>query len=186
MNLKINLMHKISDWIKVSQTLIIFLCTFNTVFALPSDNQAAIEMRSGSADISQETHRGVYLGNVELDQGSTHIRAAKAITEGNKQNQLTKAIISGDKEHLAHYWVMQSLDKPELHAYADTIYYLPQQHLIKLVGHAKVIQGNNSFSAPIICYDILHQHVTSEHANNARTVIIFHPDKKIIQLQILR
>ncbi|MDP3704547.1 MAG: lipopolysaccharide transport periplasmic protein LptA [Legionellaceae bacterium] len=146
-------------------------------FALPEDSQAVLEMHAGSADINQETHRGIFIGNVELDQGTTHIRAVKAITESNAKNQLTKAIIRGDTEHQAHYSVLVALDKPLLHAYADTIYYYPGKHTIKLIGHAHVEQGNNSFSAPIICYDTLHQHVTSEQKDNERTLIIFHPDR---------
>jgi len=162
------------------QTLVLVMiccCPITATFALPEDNQAVLEMRAGSADINQETHQGEFLNHVELDQGTTHIRAAKAITESNAKNQLVKAVISGDTKQQAHYWVLVAVNKPMLHAYADTIYYYPEKHLIQLVGHAHVEQGTNSFSAPIINYDTLHQHVTSEQKNNERTVIIFHPEK---------
>lgn len=146
-------------------------------FALPEDSKAVLEMHAGSADINQQTHQGTYLNQVELDQGTTHIRALKAITESNEKNQLTKAIIIGDQKNPAHYWAMIANNKPELHAYAETIEYYPEQHLIKLIGQARIEQGKNSFSAPIICYDTLKQHITSEQKENERTVIIFYPEK---------
>lgn len=172
-------MNRIMANIKITFLLFyLIFCSSSSSFALPEDSQATLEMHAGSADINQETHRGVFKDQVELDQGTTHIRAVKAITESNTKNQLTKAVIIGDAEHQAHYWVLIALDKPLLHAYADTIYYYPDKHLIKLVGHAHVEQGNNSFSAPLICYDTLRQHVTSEPKDNERTLIIFHPEKK--------
>lgn len=147
-------------------------------FALPEDSQAVLEMHSGSADMNQATHRGVFLDHVALDQGTTHIRALKAMTKSNEKNQLTEAIIIGNTEHPAHYWVLMAAEKPILHAYADTMYYYPAKHVIKLVGHAHLEQGKNSFSAPIICYDTLHHHALSEQKNNERTVIVFHPETR--------
>ena len=144
-------------------------------FALPSDRTQIMQMHAGSADLDQQTHRGIYLDDVHLDQGTTHIRAAKAITEGNAKNQLVKAIIKGNKEAQAHYWTINEANKPPLHAYADTIYYYPERHLIDLVGNARVEQGDDSFTAPKISYDILHQHVISKSDGKGRTSIIIHP-----------
>ncbi len=146
-------------------------------YALPDDRQEVMQLNADSADLSQEAHKGVYTGNVELDQGSTHVRAAVAITEGNEKNQLVKAIAKGNKNEQAHYWSIPEKDKPEIHAYADTIYYFPERHLIELVGNAKIEQGENSFMAPKISYDTEKQHVITEKQGDARTTIIFHPEK---------
>ena len=156
--------------------ILLFLIA-NHCFALPDDRLKVTQLQAGSADLNQQTHRGVYLGNVQLDQGTTHIRATRAITEGNAKNQLVKAVIKGNQTTQAHYWTLTAADKPPLHAYADTIYYYPERHIIELIGHAKVEQGDDSFAAPEISYDTLHQHIISNKDGKNRTMIIIHPGK---------
>ena len=162
-------------WARVALSTLL-LCSTSS-FALPDDRNQIIELRAGSADINQQTHQGIYLHDVQLDQGSTHLRAHKAVTTGNDKNQLIVAIIEGNQNAQAHYWTTPAADKPAMHAYADTIHYYPARHLIELIGHARVEQANNSFSAPKIKYDTQAQHVVSQAAGNGRTTIIFHPEK---------
>lgn len=160
---------------------LLFLCLMTIchfVFALPEDREKRMELSADSADITQIAHHGEYIGHVELDQGSTHLRAAKAITEGDKRNKLVLAVAEGNKKEQAHCWTLTAVDKPPLHAYADIIRYLPEQHTIELIGNAKVIQGDNSFSAHKIIYDTVKQHVISKSDGKTRTTIIFHPEKK--------
>ena len=153
------------------------LFSSNPCFALPDDREQVLQVNAGSADINQQTHQGIYLDDVELDQGSTHIRSAKATTTGDEKNKLILAVIKGNKKSQAHYWTLTALDKPPLHAYADTIHYYPDRHLIELIGHARVEQGAHSFSAHKISYDTLAEHVMSESDGHTRTTIIFHPEK---------
>ena len=156
-----------------------FLLLFNShlALALPDDRLQTMALHANSAELDHQLHRGIYLGDVEMQQGSTHVRAAKAITQGNTKNQLIQAIILGDHHAQAHYWVTPEKDKPPVHAYADTIHYYPERHLIELIGHARVEQGNNSFSAYKITYDMIHQQVISSRDAHQRTSIIIHPEK---------
>ncbi|WP_028374440.1 lipopolysaccharide transport periplasmic protein LptA [Legionella lansingensis] len=147
-------------------------------FAMPDDREKVAELSADSADLNQQTHRGEYIGNVEFDQGTTHLRAAKAITEGNQQNKLILAVALGDKNAQAHYWTQTAADKPLVHAYADMIRYYPERHLIELIGNARVIQGDNSFSGPKISYDTEKQHVISKADGEKRINIVIHPEKK--------
>ena len=144
-------------------------------------NNQPLEVRADRADINQSKHIGVYSGAVEFDQGDTHIRADHAVTKTDKNNKLTEATIYGNSKNQAHYWSQPSADKPILHAYADTITYLPNSDNIELIGNAKVQQGNNSFSAPHIIYNIKKQHVVSSKSTNdkRRTKIIFYPQRKL-------
>ena len=157
---------------------LLFYCFTNPTFAMPDDRDQIVQLRAGSADINQQTHQGIYRDDVQLDQGTTHIRANEAITTGNEKNQLILASIKGNSSAQAHYWTLPAADKPLMHAYADTINYYPERHLIELMGNARVEQGNNSFAAPKITYDTLAQHVISEASGAARTTIIFHPEKR--------
>lgn len=158
--------------------IVLLVLITNICFALPNDRLQIMQFQANYADINQQSQRGVYIGNVQFDQGTTHIRAARALTEGNAKNQLTKAVIKGNNETQAHYWTLTATDKPPLHAYANIIYYYPARHTIELIGNARVIQGDDSFSAPKICYDTLHQHVISKNNSNNRTTIIIHPGKQ--------
>ena len=155
--------------------LLLFISTYS--FALPEDREQVLHLSADTADLNQEKHQGIYIGDVQLDQGSTHVRAAHAITEGNNQNQLVKALAKGNAKAQAHYWALTAIDKPPIHAYADNIYYYPARHLIELIGNARVEQGENIFSAPTIRYDTLHQHVITKSNGKERTTIIIHPEK---------
>lgn len=155
------------------------LCILSSVsYALPDDKQKPIELKAGIADINQETHLGTYEQQVELDQGSSHLRADHATTYLTTKNQLEKAVVYGNATDQAHFWTLTEMNKPPLHAYADIIRYFPTQHIIELEGNARVIQGSDSYSAPKIRYDTEHQHVVSSSTKEAQTVIIIHPEKK--------
>lgn len=156
--------------------MVLFVLT--PCFALPDDQTKRLKLRANWADINQQTHRGVYRGQIALDQGSSHLRASEAITEVNQKNQLIRAIAKGSKIEQAHFWTHTTIDKPALHAYADVIYYEPARHLITLVGQARIQQGIDSFRAPHIQIDTLHQHVLSKQMKAQGTTIIIHPEKK--------
>lgn len=143
-------------------------------FALESDRHQIMQMRANSADLNHQAHRGIYHGHVEVDQGTTHIRANHAITEWDLKNQLQKATLQGDSKTQAHYWSQLNPDKPLLHAYADTMLYYPKQHLIELLGHARVEQGQDQFAAAYIRYDLEHHHVSSKKMGNEISTITLH------------
>lgn len=157
---------------------LIFLTFTSICFALPDDKLQLLQVKAGSADINQYTHEGTYTQSVELDQGSTHLRADNAITKLNQKNKLTQAVANGSKNSQAHFWTLTDVNKPPLHAYANIIRYFPNKHLIELEGNARVEQGKDSFSAPKITYDTLHKHVVSNASKQGQTIIIIHPEKK--------
>jgi len=164
---------------KAKNYLLIFCLVFTAVgHALPEDKEKVMHVTADSADLSQQNHKGIYTGNVEFIQGTTNLRAANAITQGNQKNQLTLAIANGSKGQQAHYWTETGPNKPPFHAYADTIRYHPLSHLIELIGNAHVEQGKNSLSAAKISYDTIKQHVISQSDGKTRTTIILYPEKK--------
>lgn len=147
--------------------------------ALSTDKLQIMKMTADSADLDQNKHLGTYKGNVEFDQGSTHLRADHAMTWGDAQNHLILAEAYGDKQgKQAHYWTLESEDKPPIHAYANSIKYNPANHKIELLGKARVEQGTNSFAAERIIYDTERQQVISSGNKQQRIVIIYHPEKK--------
>ena len=163
---------------RVNVCLILLLLSATRLsFALPDDKKQILTLTADTADINQETRQGIFVHHVELDQGSTHLRAEHATAEVNLKNQLIKAIAKGDLKEQAHFWTLTDANKPPLHAYANTISYFPDQHLIVLTGKARVEQGTDSFVAPSITYDTLHQPVISKADNTGQTIIMIHPEK---------
>ena len=144
----------------------------HSLLALPEDHQQPLLVRADSVDLNQKKHLGIYIGHVTVDQGSTHIRATKAVTEGDEHNQLVQAVIEGDSKSQAHYWTLQNIDKPELHAYADTMYYYPKSHQILLDGHAYVLQDHNKITASKLYFDTLTQHVKTSYQGAQTTITI--------------
>ena len=154
---------------------IVFL---SSTHALPQDRDEIFYLSSDEADISQSKNKGLFKGHVKIDQGSSHLRSAEAETHGDENNKLVKAIAKGNQQKKAHFWTILTQNQPELHAWADIIYYFPKQNRIELVGNAEVSQGDNTFKAPKIIYDTEKQHILTERQENKRTTITFHPEKK--------
>lgn len=160
--------------------ILLFLLVTGLSYALPSDKNEIIHVDADTADLNQLTHKGTYSGHIHFNQGTTNLHANKAITEGNEKNQLVLAVAKGSTTEQAHFWTQTAVDKPVLHAYANTIRYYAQKHLIALIGNAKVLQGENSFSAPRIYYNTLKQQVISKNNGSHQTQIVFYPEKKKI------
>ena len=157
----------------VNSILILLLLTSNySVYALSTDKEQVMRLMADSADLNQKQHQGTYVGHVELIQGSTNLLAAKAITQVDDKNQIIVAIAHGDNKKQAHYWTITDPKKPPFHAYADLIHYYPARHFIELIGHARVEQGKDSFSAAKISYDTLKQQVLSQGDGKERITII--------------
>jgi lipopolysaccharide export system protein LptA len=165
---------------KKVKLILLVLCTGVTHlgFALSTDNEKVMHVMADSANLNQQDHKGTYIGNVELIQGTSNLQAAKAITLANEKNQLVLAIANGEQGKQAHYWTITDEKKPPLHAYADIIKYYPLRHTIELIGNARVEQGDNSFSAHKISYDTIKKHVISQGNGKQRITIIYHPEKK--------
>lgn len=146
--------------------------------ALPQDRQQVVTISANSADLNRKSGVGVYHGDVEVDQGTTHLRSAAAKTFNDKDNKLKEAIANGSKHIQAHFWSTTELNKPPMHAYADTIKYYPKTHIVVLIGKARVSQGKDSYSAPKIRYNMETMHVVSEPSHKGRIQIVIHPDKE--------
>lgn len=158
--------------------ILILIFLMSPLYALTSDKTEVMHVRADTADLNQKKHLGTYTGHVALTQGTSNIRAAHALTQGDVSNQLTLAIAKGNDGKQAHYWTQTDPNKPPFHAWADTIRYYPLRHLIELVGHAKVQQGDHSMQAAKISYDTVAQHVMTQGDAKNRINIIIHPGQQ--------
>jgi lipopolysaccharide export system protein LptA len=158
----------------VKRCLLLCLCLLASgVFALPTDTHKRLLMQAKTADIKQQKGVATFHGNVQADQGLTHLRAQSAKTFFDKKNHLKLAIAYGSHKLLAHYWTLPHLNRPLLHAYAKTIKYYPSQGKVILIGHARLQQGGNAYRAPEIIYYMKQNRIVSPQHNKGRTTIVF-------------
>jgi len=156
--------------IKLSCLLSALLST--TLHALTEDKQYPVNLQAERISFNQRTHQTRCTNNVRLDQGSTHLRAARAMALIDEHHHLKLAIAKGDHKTQAHAWTTFTLDKPDVHAWADVIRYYPRTERLILLGHARLMQEPNTFLAPKITYDMKNHHVITSTQGTDRTHIV--------------
>lgn len=149
--------------------------------ALSSDQTKKLYIRSKTANINRTTGIGVFIGDVVIDQGTTHVTGDKVITYNDKNNKLKQVTIIGLNGHFAHYKTLTELKKPPLYATARTIKYYPKSHYVILIKDGHIKQGTDSIDGQHLEYDIQKQvlnstAITKTNGKNSRTTIIIQPD----------
>lgn len=102
--------------------------------ALSTDRNQLITIEADHLDIDDMNHISTYQGNVEMRQGSLHIRADKIIFRFNQNNDLQQMDISGLPALFNQLNNQQELIKGS----ADQMIYLQNDSLLKLRSHAKI------------------------------------------------
>lgn len=143
---------------------------------LPADRKQKVYIVSDSCVYNYKSGTSIFNGNVQVDQGSTHLTSDKLITKSNDKNKIQEAIAYGiDK--VAHYRTLPKLEDNEIHALARVIKYYPLTANISLQQDVKVTQGNDSFQGEIIHYNMNDETITVPASKNGRAVLIYDPDK---------
>src|SRR3990167_1429702 len=144
---------------------VLYILHSTKLYALESDRNLPIQCSADSMQLKLKQHRIQCQGNVQITQGTTHVQAAAMIIHSDANNKLISAVAKGNTTQPAHYWTITDTQKPELHAYADVINYLPKHNLIELIGHARIEQDDNKYSAPTIKINSL-THTVISHTNS--------------------
>lgn len=179
----------VSTWQKQYNQFVLILSLLFCLLSLPltsfaeisSDKTAKLFIVSDNAELNKSTGVSVFIGNVKVDHGSTHLTSDKLTTYSNQKNQLIKAVAESTSNELAIYTTLTAANKPPLIAMAKVIQYFPQQHYVILQGQAYVKQGTDTISGPHLEYDIAKQILVTKTLNNGtagRTQIVVQPDGK--------
>ena len=148
-------------------------------WALPSDAQATMYISAKSAQVDKLTGDSVYIGDVKVDRGTTHVTADKLTVHSVNG----KAVLLTAYDHpglLAHYQTQTDVNKPVLDAYALVMKYYPPQHVVELIGSAHVTQGHNQVDGPHLQYDLNNKVlVTVQDDTNApaKTLFVIDPNE---------
>lgn len=142
-----------------------------TANALHSTNKEKLYLQADKLIYLSDNRQAQYLGHVLLNQGQNHLTASKALTTNNTKQELVKAIAKGTSHARVHFWRLSEKKEAPIHAYADTITYLPDVQQIQLEGHASIKQGENVYQSSNILYDIKREEVVSIKRHQKRTHI---------------
>jgi lipopolysaccharide export system protein LptA len=157
--------------------IIILLLTLTSAYALDSDQYQPLQVTSDTATYDRNQHTITYLGNVQAEQGSSHLDGDKVIVYQvpDNTNKIQKIEIFGNP---AHYNTLPAPDKERLYVEALKITYNPNDRTVLLEQQSKVQQAGNIFTGPHIWYDMVNGVVRSlAGPGKQRTVMIIQPEK---------
>jgi lipopolysaccharide export system protein LptA len=154
---------------------VIFLLLPLLAFGLDSDQEQPIQAQADNAKMNYKTGINTYRGNVKITQGSTAITCDVLLTYINKKHQVEKFIATGKQ---VVFQTLTNNNKPPLILKGKTIYYYPQLKLVKAMGNAQITQGNDSYSAPQIIFDLKKEKISSSLSQTERTQITLDPKQE--------
>lgn len=159
--------------VKFTLCLLSLSCAFA---AAPTANQNSlpITVTSDTATVDLNAGTAVYNGNVIANQGTRKLTGnALTITRGNNGN-IQSFMAQGNP---ATTQEKPSADATIATGQAKTIYYLPEQNLVKYVNQAKFTQGGNVFTGDLITYNTATQIVSAPKTKSGTgtTTIIIPP-----------
>lgn len=127
--------------------LIPLLLLFGGVHALESDRNQAIELAADSVDIDEAKGVSVYKGDVDLRQGSIHLRA-DVVTVHQSGRKTSKIVAEGRPVHF-----QQESTKGPVKGEARRVEYEVGSENLILGGDAVLKQGQDTMRSDRIIYD---------------------------------
>jgi lipopolysaccharide export system protein LptA len=124
-----------------------------TATALESDRQQPLFVNADSTGGSLGDGETVLRGNVDIRQGTLHIRADEAAV-AKRDGKVRRVILRGNPAFLEQEIEEQGLVQAE----ADTITYQVRSGLVKLTGNADVRHPQYQISGDTLTYDLDTQH----------------------------
>lgn len=152
--------------------LISLLFITSISWGLKSDSQLPAKFNSDQILFNQKTGVTIFVDNVQMDQGSTHLTADKVTIYKDKNNKIYKVVAEGKQ---AHYTTLPDGETKPLDAYADTIEYYTQEKKAVLDGNAYVVQEPNQLRATHIVYDMANKNITSTATAGSQSVLVLQP-----------
>ena len=144
------------------------------VAALPEDRNQPIQVESDRAVRNEKDGTMVYIGNVELTQGSLLMRADRLEIFNNAKKDVERVIVYGKPAYVEQ---RPSADKPLIKARANTIRYFVIDEKLILEKNASVDQDGSVVTSDTIVYFIKDEVVqaNSEGQQNQRVKVVIPP-----------
>lgn len=149
------------------------LCAPSVGFAVPVDAEQPLHIRAQAAEIDQVNGSAVYLGGVEVRQGTMRVTGER-MTVHYLDARLVRITASGDP---ARYQQSSAGNGGAVRASASHITYLPGKTRIELSGEAQLAQANKAVVGEVIHYDISSQTVDAPATQQGPVRVLLNPTK---------
>jgi len=119
--------------------------------ALESDASAPIKVAADRLELDNRAGTAVYIGDVEMQQGSMHLTAERVEIERNEQGEVTLVTAIGEGER-AYIEQKPSPDEPVVKGWGDTIVYHAAERRVELIENAELHQAGDTFNGAYVEY----------------------------------
>jgi len=145
--------------------------------ALEGDQEQPIFVEADSVELDDIKHVSVYIGNVQIDQGSMRILADHVTVQHGEDRRPQFITALGNP---VRYRQDVEGEKGEVNAHAQRMEYDAGKDELVLIDQAELTQAADQFSSERIVYDRAHAHVKAgASAQGAgRVKITITPEKK--------
>jgi lipopolysaccharide export system protein LptA len=150
---------------------ILILLTFlpGTTRALPEDRQQPIQIESNRAVRDEKAGTTIYIGDVELIQGSLKLLADRLEIYSKDNNEVERIVAYGKPAYLEQ---QPSADKPPIKAHGETIRYFVLLERFQLEKDASIEQDGSVVTSNIIDYYIQDEVVKASGSEQRVRVVI--------------
>jgi lipopolysaccharide export system protein LptA len=155
------------------QASLLFISSIISIvtFALPDDSKQPMYIVADSTLFNYKTGQDIYIGNVKVDQGTSHLTADRLVTQKNKQHKMISAIAYGINT-IATFTTIPKEGDLVMTAIAKKISFYPPTSTVILEDEVTVTQGENNFHGQHIVYNMKDQIVEAPASKNGRATIV--------------
>lgn len=154
-----------------------FLLNSLPIFALSTDQDQPIQIKSDAATIDNLKGTAIYKGNVVITQGTIRINAEKVTLTYTEKQDLKKVMVEGNP---ARFKQRPDKSEEDVHATANLMEYYAAKNMLYLVKEAKLWQGKDSFIGQRISYDTVRGVIKADKGNskNGRVIVTIQPRRQ--------
>ncbi len=133
--------------------------------ALDSDSDQPMFVEADAAELDEKQSISLYLGNVEVQQGSMRILADEVLVHHKPNRQPRKIIAIGNP---VRYRQVLDNDPEEVRARAQRMEYEADREEITLIDDAELLQGEDRFASDRIVYNRITDRLTAGSSARGR------------------
>ena len=126
--------------------------------ALDSDQKQPLYIEADAAELDDKQSFSLYIGNVEVEQGSMRIFADEVLVHHRPNRQPQKIIAVGNP---VRYRQALDDDPDEVNGHARRMEYEADRDEITLIDEAELTQGEDRFASDRIVYNRITERVTA-------------------------
>ncbi len=136
-----------------------------TTLALESDQYQPMYIEADAAELDEKQLTSLYIGHVEVTQGSMHIQADEVLVHHKPDRRAEMIIAIGQP---VHYRQQLEDDPEEVTGRALRIEYQADREELTLIDEAVLVQGEDRFASDRIVYNRITERVTAGSSAQGR------------------